>query len=135
MLFEGNSSIQQCIDNSQSNWKSYLPIWQKMLFPPISLLHSVFASHTYFCMHFSDALPVVFTYPLSMVIDAIPRSLTLSFLPIDRAANDRCENDVFNASNRFTTMLMNWPACLAIMFTCSGSLAPNTPDKTAAKIP
>lgn len=85
-------------------------------------------------MHFSDALPVVLTKPLSIAIDAIPKSLTLSFLPMERAANDRCENDVFKASNKLTTILMNSPACLAIIFTCSGSLAPKTPDNTAAKI-
>lgn len=113
---------------------THLPIWQKMLFPPTSLLHSVFASHTYFCIHFSDALPVVLTKPFSIVIDAIPKSLTLSFLPIDRAASDRCEKDVFNASNKLTTILMNSPACLAIMFTWSGSLAPKTPWRTAAKM-
>lgn len=39
----------------------YLPNWQKMLLLPISLLHSVFASQIYFCIHFSDELPTVFT--------------------------------------------------------------------------
>lgn len=69
-----------------------------------------------------------------MVIDATPMSLKLSFLPMLRAAIDRCENDVFNASNRLTTMLMNSPACLAMMFTWSGSLLPNKPDRTTVKM-
>lgn len=42
-----------------------------------------------------------------MAIPATAASDTESFLPIDRAASDRCENDVFNASNRLTTILMN----------------------------
>lgn len=46
---------------NKANELAYLPIWQKMLFTPISFLHSEFASHTYFCMHFSDELATVFT--------------------------------------------------------------------------
>lgn len=42
-----------------------------------------------------------------MAIEATAASATESFLPNDRAANERCENDVFKASNKFTTMLMN----------------------------
>lgn len=43
-----------------------------------------------------------------MAMEAMQKSLTLSFLPIDRAANERCENDVFRASNRFTTIFINY---------------------------
>lgn len=38
---------------------------------------------------------------------ATAASLIESFLPIDLACNERCENDVFKASNKFTTILIN----------------------------
>lgn len=42
-----------------------------------------------------------------MLIEATAASLTESFLPKDLACIERCEKDVFKASNKLTTMLMN----------------------------
>lgn len=41
-------------------------------------------------------------------MEATAASLTESFLPSDLALIERCENEVFKASNKLTTMLMNW---------------------------
>jgi hypothetical protein len=41
------------------------------------------------------------------VIEATEASLIESRFPSDLAASDRCENDVFKASKRLTTILMN----------------------------
>jgi hypothetical protein len=41
-------------------------------------------------------------------MEATAASAIESFLPSERAFNERCENDVFKASNKFTTMLMNY---------------------------
>lgn len=43
-----------------------------------------------------------------MEIPAMAASLTESLRPIERAARERWEKDVFRASKRLTTMLMNW---------------------------
>lgn len=87
--------------------KTYVPSWQKTLLGPISVEHSLLASHTYFWRHFSSLVLKDRTYVFNMAIPAIAASLIESFLPIDRAARDRCENDVLRASRRFTTMLIN----------------------------
>lgn len=47
------------------------------------------------------------TYDFIIEMLAMAASLTESFLPMERAASERCENDVFRASSRLTTMLMN----------------------------
>lgn len=74
---------------------------------PISLEHSVFAWHMYFSMHFSSDVARDLTYPFIIAIPATAASLTESFLPKALADMDLCENEVFKASRRFTTMFMN----------------------------
>lgn len=75
-----------------------------MLDPPMSLVHSLFASHKYFCIHLSSVLRYVLTYDFIIEIPATAASLTESFLPTERAVSERCENDVLRASKRLMTM-------------------------------
>ena len=42
-----------------------------------------------------------------MEIEATAASDTVSFLPSERAWSERCEKDVFRASSRLITILMN----------------------------
>lgn len=92
---------------AEEHGNTHVPNWQKMLVPPMLDVHSVLASHKYFCMHLSSVFLYVLTYPLIIEIPATAASLTESFLPIERAEMERWENDVFKASNKLTTMLMN----------------------------
>lgn len=50
---------------------------------------------------------IISSSTLSMEMEATAASETVSRLPIDLAARERWENEVFNASRRLITMLMN----------------------------